>query len=106
MITEALGVEPGWRPGSLIHGLVLRLHHCWPVRDLDLMRDFCIWRAGDVFPASARSNSTFMLTKTDCLWPVKETFVCQLTYNEIRVLITILQHMKAVTCEKNELCSM
>lgn len=83
VITEALGVEPGWRPGSLIHGLVLRLHHCWPVRDSDLMRDFCIWRAGDVFPASARSNSTFMLTKTDCLWPVKETFVCQLTYNEI-----------------------
>ena len=54
-----------------------------PVRDSDLMRDVRIWRAGDVFPASARSNSNFMLTKTDCLWPVKETFVCQLTYNEI-----------------------
>lgn len=47
------------------------------------MRDVRIWRAGDIFLASARSNSNFMLTKTDCLWPVKETFVCQLTYNEI-----------------------
>lgn len=47
------------------------------------MRDVRIWRAGDIFLASARSNSNFMLTKTDCLWPVKETFVYQLTYNEI-----------------------
>lgn len=30
VITEALGVESGWRPGGLTHGLALRLHHCRP----------------------------------------------------------------------------
>ena len=30
VITEALGVESGWCPGGLTHGLVLRLHHCRP----------------------------------------------------------------------------
>ena len=35
VVTEALGVEPGWRPVGLTHGLVLRLHHCRPVRDSD-----------------------------------------------------------------------
>lgn len=83
MITEALGVEPGLgprRPDSQPGPQATPLSA--PER-LDLITDVRIWRAGEVFPASARPNSNFMLTKTDCLWPVKETFVCQLTYNEI-----------------------